>query len=168
MSVNPTSRKQQEGFTLVEVLVTMVIFVIGMLAVASLQMSAIGNNHGAYLRSQAMWLAYDMADRMRANSEGVEGGDYDGGSASAVAACGQTGGCNPSQMARNDLHEWQNLLANTLPNGEGVVCVDSTPEDGSGSGSPQCDGTGDYYAAKIWWYEKSGEETQRFTLSFRP
>ena len=168
MSVNPSSRKQQEGFTLVEVLVTMVIFVIGMLAVASLQMSAIGNNHGAYLRSQAMWLAYDMAERMRANPVAVDNNNYINGSASAIASCTQASGCSPAQMAQNDLHEWQNLLDNTLPNGEGVVCVDSTPEDGSGSGSPQCDGTGDYYAAKIWWYEKSGEETQRFTLSFRP
>jgi type IV pilus assembly protein PilV len=69
-------------------------------------------------------------------------------------------------MAEHDLYEWLQLLNNTLPSGDGHVCSDSTPKDGTPS-SPACDGGGPV-AIKVWWYAKPEQNTQRYVLSFEP
>ena len=53
------------AFTLIEVLVTVVILAVGLLGLAGMQAASMRNNHSAYLRSQAVQLSYDMADRVR-------------------------------------------------------------------------------------------------------
>ena len=58
---------EQSGFSLLEVLVTLVILSLGILGAAGLQRAALQNGHSALLRAQAAQYAYDMADRMRAN-----------------------------------------------------------------------------------------------------
>ena len=66
-----TSR--QRGFTLVEVLVTVIIISIGLLGVAGLQLAAMRSNHSAYLRTQATIAAYDLIDRMRTDPASFNG-----------------------------------------------------------------------------------------------
>lgn len=60
--------KSQTGFTLVEVLVSLVILSIGLLGIFAMQSRALMDNQDAYLRTQAIFLAYDMGDRIRANA----------------------------------------------------------------------------------------------------
>lgn len=60
-------KMHMKGFTLVEVLVALLILSIGLLGLAGLQAGGLRSNHSAYLRSQAVMLAHDMADRMRSN-----------------------------------------------------------------------------------------------------
>ena len=67
------------GSTLIEVLIAVVIISLGLLSVAALQSVAIKSNNGSYLRSQATFLAYDLADRMRAAPASALNGDYDDG-----------------------------------------------------------------------------------------
>ncbi len=55
------------GFTLVEVLVSLVILSIGLLGIAKLMLFSSHSNDSAYLRSQATDLAYEILDYMRAN-----------------------------------------------------------------------------------------------------
>ncbi len=55
------------GFTLIEVLVTMIILAVGLLGLAGMQIAGMKANHSALLRTQATFAAYDLADRMRAN-----------------------------------------------------------------------------------------------------
>ena len=57
------------GFTLIEVLVALLIVALGMLGNAMLQLQGMKNSNDAYLRSQIGILAYDVADRIRANRE---------------------------------------------------------------------------------------------------
>lgn len=64
-----TNHTKTKGFTLVEVLVSMVILSVGLLGLASLQSLALKDNQDAYLRSQANFLAYEMNDRLRANAD---------------------------------------------------------------------------------------------------
>src|SRR5664279_5546377 len=49
-----------------------------------------------------------------------------------------------------DMADWQTEIAAQLPAGVGVVCIDSTPDDGT-SAAPQCDGIGTVIAVKLWW-----------------
>lgn len=104
---------QQRGIGLIEVLVAAFIFTIGLLGLARLETANFRNNHGAQLRSQAMALAYDIVDRMRANRERALDGDYDidiGGAAPSGAT-----------VAATDLQEWKSGLADVLPAGDGSV-----------------------------------------------
>ncbi len=58
--------RHQEGATLIEVLIAIVVLSIGLLGLAGLQATSVQSNHSAYQRSQATLLGYDLADRMRA------------------------------------------------------------------------------------------------------
>ena len=55
------------GFTILEVLIAMLVFAIGMLGLAGMQGTALKDNNDAYLRSKAVFFAYDLGDRIRAN-----------------------------------------------------------------------------------------------------
>ena len=144
-------RQQQGGFTLVEVLVSSLVLGIGLVGVAGLQALSLKNNQSAFMRSQATAMAYDLADRMRSNVPGANGGFYRPADAARNAACVTTTGCTPAQIAQHDLAEWNEAVADYLPLGEGFVCVDSTPDDGTSAANPECDGAGTEYSIKIWW-----------------
>lgn len=117
------------GFTLLEVLIALVILSIGLLGLAALFSSGLQSNHGAYMHTQATLLAYDMADRMRANTGGVTAGDYDSialGVPSSWTNCATSGtntptDCSPAQVATFDDYQWESELKDLLPNGKGSV-----------------------------------------------
>src|SRR5207253_3006873 len=60
-------KARQGGFSLIEVLVTIVILMIGLLGLAALQTNATVAEMEAYQRSQALVLVQDMADRIASN-----------------------------------------------------------------------------------------------------
>ncbi len=164
---------RQAGFTLIEVMIAVLVLSIGLLGLAGLQVAALQNNQSAFMRSQATALAYDLADRMRSNIDGVNGGFYVPANAAATASCLTTTGCSVQAMAEHDLAEWNQLITANLPMGQGFVCIDSTPEDGTSAAAPACDGTGDQMAVKIWWDDnKDGAITvtqqnmERLQISF--
>ncbi|MEI6267316.1 MAG: type IV pilus modification protein PilV [Methylococcaceae bacterium] len=110
------------GFTLIEVLIAMVVLAVGLLGLAGLQVTSLRNNQSAYNRSQATQLAYELADRMRANAAGQA--TYTAilpSSATAKATCLTTSGCSPAEMAENDLFEWNRAVKNNLPSGIGTL-----------------------------------------------
>ncbi|MCX7098669.1 MAG: type IV pilus modification protein PilV [Methylococcales bacterium] len=116
------------GFTLIEVLVSIMVLSIGLLGLAGLLATSLKSNQSAYNRSQAAQLAYDLADRMRTNIGGMN--TYitiDPADAAAQAACLTTAGCSQSEMAENDLYEWNLQVTNTLPNGAGTLTVTPAP-----------------------------------------
>jgi type IV pilus assembly protein PilV len=161
------------GFTLLEVLIAVLILSIGLLGIAGLQAKGLQFNHSAYLRTQATFLAYDIADRMRANMVGVTAGNYNAGAANADAQCITAGSalCSTSDMAGHDLSEWNAALASALPGGNGIVCIDAyvNTEVSTSSGSADC-GTGasTQYAIKIWWTDDRSGNAKRFVMVFEP
>jgi type IV pilus assembly protein PilV len=62
------SKRAQDGMTLIEVLVALVILSVGLLGAAAFQMNALKYTDSARMTSQASFIAYDMMDRIRANS----------------------------------------------------------------------------------------------------
>lgn len=59
------------GFSMIEVLVTIVILMIGLLGLAGLQARALTSQMESYQRAQALVLMKDMADRIDANRQNV-------------------------------------------------------------------------------------------------
>lgn len=109
----PWSSKQS-GLSMLEVLVTILIMSVGLLGLAGLTAASMRNNHGAYHRTQAVWLAYDITDRMRANRAVAMAGGYN----LALSAPAPAGGA----VNQQDLQQWVARLGG-LPNGTGSVNV---------------------------------------------
>ena len=66
--------RNTNGFTLLEVLIALLIFSLGLLGMAGLLVVSVQTNHSAFLRSQATFLSQSIADRMRANVSAGLGG----------------------------------------------------------------------------------------------
>ena len=109
------------GFTLVEAMVALVVLAVGMLGIAGLYVTTLRSGGGAIYRMQAVNLAADLADRIRAN----RGANLAYAGAAANNNCYGTGSvdCAPALMAANDLLVWQQQIAAILPGGNGVVAV---------------------------------------------
>lgn len=154
--------KKTKGFTLIEVLVTVVVLAIGLLGLAGLQATGMRFNHSAYLRSQATILSYDIFDRMRANktqAEGTMAYAIDITETKSTTSYCETDAshttpdsCSPSQIAAFDLNRWKSALAEKLPSGDGSILVDDT-------------GSGRIYIVTVQWDDSRGEEnTQQLRI----
>jgi type IV pilus assembly protein PilV len=113
------------GFTLLEVLIALLVFSLGLMGLAGLLVVSVQTNHSAYLRTQASFLAQTMADRMRANILGVWNGSYAGayaaGSAATSATCLGPTYCSFGEIATRDRQIWINQLASFLPNPNATI-----------------------------------------------
>jgi type IV pilus assembly protein PilV len=112
--------EQQRGVSLIEVLVSLVILSVGVLAVVALQLVAKRNNADAAQRTIAAQLAYDMLERMRANSAPARLNEYRTadnaplgrgslGDTEPTPNC-RTAACTPAQLVTHDRWEWEQTL----------------------------------------------------------
>lgn len=135
----PGNTSRTRGFTLVEVLVSLVVLSIGLLGIAKLMLFSSHSNDSAYLRSQATDLAYEMLDYMRSNV--VQAGP-NGTPAFAYNTAAPTLATDPgftcfvptapcANLALYDVYQWKLRLdansglipAGALPNGRGSVAA---------------------------------------------
>lgn len=178
-----TSIFDQNGSTLIEVLVSIIVLVIGLIGLANLQTVALYNAHSAHLRSQATQSVYDLIDRIRSNQawrdrngDGWDDYDFNYGAyslniiqgLSAPKACTAGSNCTQVEMANRDIFEWNNTLVNSLPAGQGEVCLDSAWNDTQQSCDfNNCDGRGSTYVIRVQWNDDRGN-TQCFLTTFVP
>ena len=108
---------------MLEVLVTMVIVSFGLLGIAGIIMNGLKNNQSSYSRSQASWLAGDIADRMRANIIVAESAalKYNLTLSATTPAV-----ASPTTIANSDIIAWRTAIANTLQSGTGSINLDAT------------------------------------------
>lgn len=122
---HPVTRlaSSQSGFSILEVLVTLVVLSTGLLGVANLQVEALRGNQGAYLSTTAAQQALDMAERMNANPAGVAANLYDGlgDDIPTVQVNCQSAACSPTQLALFDHNRWNGSNQVLLPSGAGQV-----------------------------------------------
>jgi len=123
---NTPSRKIQNlgGFSLIEVLIALVIMSVGMLGIAGLYVEGMKAGRTSNFRHQAVTLASDVADRIRANPRA--GVDYEGPGGNNNCVLGNVD-CNPAQMAANDIDLWKAQAAAMLPAGTITITYDDNP-----------------------------------------
>ncbi len=121
--------RKSQGFTMIEVLITVVITAIGLLGLGAMQLVSMKNINNTQYRSLATIYAYDMAERMRSNQAGVLSGAYNNvtGNETAISC---TAFCSGSEVAQRDAFEWNQFIKNgangdlsqgALPNARGEV-----------------------------------------------
>jgi type IV pilus assembly protein PilV len=116
----------QRGFSLIELLVALVIFSVGLLAVAGLQTVAKQSNYESLQRTAAAQIAYGLLEEMRTNGVGMAtylaAGDLGGGKLAAEPAptCTFDAECNATQKAAHDLWFWERVLDGDFETNAGV------------------------------------------------
>ena len=120
-----TPLKHQCGIGLIEILIAVLILGIGILGVASTQVVSMQMNSQSQNRSQAVLLAEDLFDRIRANSTNPAAYALAQGDAQGA----DNGQCDTSFVPANgnvtadDIASWENSLACLLPEAERTVAV---------------------------------------------
>jgi type IV pilus assembly protein PilV len=162
------AKRGQTGLSMIELLVAVLVLAIGILGITALQMVSLQNNRGALYRAEAVQLAYDMMDRIRANPEGaIPGAAYDGlaltagppASPDCVAA-----NCSQAQMVTFDQALWKCSLGGFNDDAQCVAFRGSgvLPPEADQPGLPEGDGTIDVDGAgmvtiTVQWQEPDGQ-----------
>ncbi|MCW8127494.1 type IV pilus modification protein PilV [Microbulbifer halophilus] len=114
--------KKQSGATMIEVLVTILILAVGLLGLSSTQMMSLKNGNNSHHRYLAALASQEMAERMRANPDGVSLGSYDDKEVDgSEAAQDCSTGCTSRQLAAMDLYDWGQVIETNLPSGNGKI-----------------------------------------------
>lgn len=121
----------ERGFSMLEVLVSMLVIMIGALGIAGMQLLAITSTENARYQNVATMLGATLTANMQANVAYwgtppqtiiVTGATNTGGPAAFVGPCkGLTTSCNATQMAGYDLREWGIEVAKLLPSGKAEI-----------------------------------------------
>jgi type IV pilus assembly protein PilV len=117
----------QSGFTLIELLVSVLILSFGLLGIGGMMGFTLKSNSSSYLKQLSVQSAYNIVDRMRANSPAAISGSYDVNNLATSGAptipatpatdC-SSAVCTPAQMAAYDSWNWlARDVAAQLPNG---------------------------------------------------
>lgn len=161
------SMKRVAGFSLIEVLVSLLLICVGVLGMVAMQSRNIQFTQSSSQRNTAAMLAGDLIEAIRSNRDAVLAPDGTVATASnyfkaanavfpttAVAACRTSSGCSSADMATDQLVLWSRQVQNALPTDAAllqssyVICVDSTPA------TDACDNTGSTIKIQIAWYSQ--------------
>lgn len=108
----------QQGFSMLEILITLVLIATALLGTAGLQVIAMKVNKGSQFRTQAIFLASDMAERMEANKAESVLGTYAIAATSAVSAAAvdcSAVACSSANLASWDMNQWGQAITNLMP-----------------------------------------------------
>jgi type IV pilus assembly protein PilV len=137
MKLNLFNRKpfqnSQQGATLIEILIAVLILSFGLLGMAGLQTRALQGNQSSVQRSQAVMLANYMMDAMRIDRESAKGLSYN----TNIFICGSSG-ITGTTLAKNNLRDW--LAATELNLGAAsTACgkVECNSDDSKAGGLPE-------------------------------
>lgn len=155
-SIQARQQLRSRGFTMVEVLVALVVLSVGMLGIAGLYVITLRSGGSAINRMQAVSLATDITDRIRANRTAnvAYGGPAANNACFGLAAVAD---CAPAAMAAADLSVWTAQLLQALPAGNGNVVVAPTALVVSGGPVFQ-------YTITVNWTETNAD-AQSYTMS---
>lgn len=172
---------QQNGFTLVEVLIAVLVMAIGLLGLAGLQLTALQQNTSASNRSIATMKAYEIADKMLANSGQLNSYVVGLGAPPNSGTCiGGGANCSRTAMADFDLAEWKCSLGNW---NDDATCTGLGIEGplAAGDGMIVANGNNFFTVTIMWDDEKTGatgttcpdnpnpnNDLTCFTMQFKP
>ena len=103
----------QQGVSLLEVLISVLVLSVGLLGLGKLQLFALKGSNDAHFHTVASILAADLGDRMRINPDGVALAAYAITSSESTAICSATtpklcigtSSCSAAELATFDLYQ---------------------------------------------------------------
>ncbi len=152
------------GFSIVEALVALVVLSIGMLGIAALYVESLRAGRSAIYRTQAVNLASDMADRIRANRQARQEYILEAGDTPATNGCAPPDNavCSEADLAEDDLARWLTAITEQLP-GNGVRPASGTVEVIIPPAAPQTR----QYTIEVSWFEPGEPEALTYVLNMQ-
>lgn len=171
-----TARHSENGFSLIEVLIALIIVSVGFLATARMQIEGLRGSQGAYFNSQANFMVREMTDRMRANPEGIQDGHYNAlvtsaGAATSLPSCiSSETVCTPAQIADADLAFWSRYLHPSGQTSSDFVSLLPSGDTITAAGNVSADGATGVFTVSVSWSERIEgiEETQMMSVQVYP
>jgi len=157
---------QRAGFTLIEVLISILVLSLGIIGAIKMQMIAIQTTQQSNYFSTAVELATEMADKMRGNDDQMRSSSSlflkvnfqaSQDNIESAATCFNVN-CAPEQMAQSEIAEWLQQIRTALPNARALICRDDAPWDGGNQRLTwNCAASGSKSSAviKLGWTEKN-------------
>jgi type IV pilus assembly protein PilV len=155
--------KEQQGASLIEVLVAIVIFSIGMLGAAGLQLSSMRTSQYTSKSSIAANAAQEYSEIMQGTSvQSTLVATFDSQSAPSAPSTvciGAAANCTSEQLFFYSQYDWWKRLESALPGGRVVVCQDIATRDTSAQLTWSCDADGSAWVVKVSWITKEKTTT---------
>jgi type IV pilus assembly protein PilV len=118
------NRRTNTGFTLIEVLIAMFVLSVGMLGSTGLMLQGRAGAVNTNYEAKALQMTLGIAEQMRANIVGVQGGNYNALKTASASDPGCIAAqCSTAQMAAYDAYIWKQALSSNLPSGAGEVNI---------------------------------------------
>lgn len=149
-----SNRFHAAGFTMIEVLVTVVILSVGILAAAMLQLKGMQYASESSFRTQAAYIAQEVVDRIRSDTANPNTTyeDIECYTLSAAVECRKAGttitGADINEL---DILGWGDRVTRSHPLGRVRVCHGAVTTNTTGSFV--CDQAGDVWTVTIMWDE---------------
>jgi type IV pilus assembly protein PilV len=171
--MHKSTKFRQRGLSLIEVLISLVIFGFGLLAAAGLQLASLKSSQFSAQAVVGTNFARDLGEMMQVvpnyaasttSGTSVFFVNTNNTTTAVASACtGTAKTCTPAELATSLVADWSQRVKQGLPGGRAEVCRDSTPRDASGNLEwGGCDDSGQMTLVKVGWVGKSnaGSDTQ--------
>lgn len=176
------------GFTLIEVLISVLVLAIGVIGAARMQLAALRTSQQSAYQTAALHLAAEMAEKIRVNQRqsalagfsspflSIDYKSFDTPPARPAAMC-YAMNCGTDDLASFDIYEWEARVKAALPGGRVKVCRDSKPWNSTAGAltwtcTVRADGAGTPVVIKIGWLGKGvkpdGRTSTDPVLAFPP
>jgi type IV pilus assembly protein PilV len=102
-------KASQQGVSLVEILVTVLILSVGVLGLAGMQLRALRGSHSSVQRTQAVVLGQSLLELMRVDRQAALQGDYNlptGPGASPLCTLPAASAVSPASLAKTETRAW--------------------------------------------------------------
>ena len=165
---------RQRGFTLVEVLVSVVILSIGVLGAVGMQAASLQSNREVRYQVIAASMARELAEKMRGNhvvAVSTANNPYllnttltSSTTLTQPASNCYTGSCPTGlEIATWDIYDLQVRLRDALPSPKIRICLDATPFTSAGVAQWTCSNSGDVAVLKLAWNRAGTKGETEFT-----
>lgn len=114
--------RRQQGISLIESLIAMVVMALGILGIVGVQMRTLTDTQSGVRRAQAIRLIDDLGERLQNNPDALNNLATYTTSPGAGTDCAAAA-CTPAQLAAFDIRQWRLNVAAALPEGSATVFI---------------------------------------------
>lgn len=114
--------RRQQGISLIESLIAMVVMALGILGIVGVQMRTLTDTQAGVRRAQAIRLIDDLGERLQSNPDALNNLATYTTSPGAATDCAAAA-CTPAQLAAFDIRQWRLNVTAALPGGSATVFV---------------------------------------------
>jgi type IV pilus assembly protein PilV len=170
-----SSKRAEGGFSLLEVLISIVVLSIGLLGAVGMLLAAVRSTNESGSFTTAVNLVRELSEKARINKniaarnnaknvyvvDDWKSGSALPGNGSDPACIGGAAACKDTDLAAWDVHTWLERVDAALPDARVAVCFDDNPFADDGNYAWPCSKTGRNLVVKLGWTPRMPTEDEK-------